>query len=94
MYTGHVCGVLEALGRSVGHLGAVLDVSGGLVEPVWWHLKRSWSRLGRVLGAPGASWSDCGGIFSALGAVLDGFGELLRQYWRHVESSWGCFGRL
>ena len=49
MYTGQVCGVLEALGRSFRHLGAVLDVSWGLLEPLWWHLIRSWSCLGRVL---------------------------------------------
>ena len=46
MYTGYVCGVLDALGRSLRHLGAVLDVSWGLLEPLWWHLKRYWSRLG------------------------------------------------
>ena len=77
MYTGYVFGVLEALGHSLRHLGAVLDVSWGLLEPLWWHLRRSWSRLGRVLGAPGVSWSHCGGILSALGAVLDTFWELL-----------------
>ena len=64
MYTGHVCGVLEALERSLGHLGAVLDVSWGLLEPLWWHLKRSWSCLGGVWEALGtilgASWEPKG----------------------------------
>ena len=83
MYTGHVCGVSDARGRSRRHFGAVLNVSWGLLEPLWWRLKRSRSRLGRVLGAPGGSWGHCGGILSALGASLDAFycGGMFKRSW-------------
>ena len=50
-------------------LGAVLDAFWELLGPlgaIGWRLERSWSCLGRVLGATEASWNHCGG---ALGAV-------------------------
>ena len=59
----------------------------GLLEPLRWHLRRSWGRLGGVLGALGATRE-------ASWALLEPFGKRLGRSWSRLGGVLGALGSV